>query len=71
MPSPKRSAKPKVDDPTLHTVARAAQRNARTRSDLENAIRASYAAGMSLRNIAAAAGISHEAVRLLCRDLER
>ena len=44
-------------------VARAAERAARARAELEQSMRYAYTAGESLRTIADAAGVSHEQVR--------
>jgi len=44
-------------------VEAAAQQSRQARADLEDAIRAARKEGASLREIAAAAGLSHEIVR--------
>lgn len=47
----------------LKAVKRAAAKAARSREELENAIREAHAAGAALRTIADAANWSHEQVR--------
>jgi len=47
-------------------VARAARKAALARQGLEDAIGEAHTAGLSLRKIAAAAGMSHEQVRRIC-----
>jgi len=46
-------------------LERAAAKAAAARSELEHRVREAHAAGMSLRAIAQAAGVSHETVRRL------
>lgn len=48
---------------TTQKVARAARKAASARHELEAAIREARAAGMSLRAVAEAAGVSYETVR--------
>jgi hypothetical protein len=47
----------------LQKVQREAAKAASARDKLETAMREAHAAGVSLRDIAAAAGVSHEQVR--------
>lgn len=47
----------------LRKVERAADKVALSRSALSDSIRGAHAAGVSLRDIANAAGVSHETVR--------
>jgi hypothetical protein len=49
-------------------VSRAAQKAASARDDLDNAIREARTAGLSLRTIAKAAGLSPEWVRKICGE---
>jgi len=51
----------------LRKVGRAAAKAAAARSGLEAAIREAHAEGTSLRDIAKAAGMSHESVRKIVR----
>lgn len=55
----------------LARVARAAEKAARTREELEAAIVAAHESGESLRAIAAAAGTNHEAVRTVIQRRRR
>lgn len=49
----------------LQKVSRAARKAASARGELEQAVRAASAAGLSLREIAKAADVSHEQIRRL------
>ena len=49
----------------------AAERLARARGEFVSAVRHAHADGMSLREIAAAAGISHETVRRLVGNADQ
>lgn len=54
----------------LLRVSRAAEKAAKSRSELEDAIIAAQSAGHSLRVIAELAGISHESVRQILQRKE-
>lgn len=54
-----------MNSPEQTRVRRAAAKLIAARSELEEAIRAAHVAGLSLRQIAATAGVSHEHVRRL------